>query len=270
MNYLLIDPVAFDLGFVKIYWYGIMYIIAFVLAYFLAKIRYKNNSNWTNKEIDDLFFYCCLGVVLGGRIGYLIFYNIENFLNNPLSLFDLQNGGMSFHGGLIGVILAVLFFNLKKQKFFFEITDFIAPLAPIGLACGRFGNYINSELWGKTTTSILGVYAPNEIGQWAIRHPTQLYEAFLEGIILFIILWFYTKKPRKIMTASAIFLILYGCFRFIIEFLRLPDAEIGYIAFGWLTMGQLLSIPMIVFGFYLFYIIIYFNNETIPKTTKNG
>lgn len=270
MEYLSIDPVLFDLGFFKIHWYGVMWGIAFTCAYFLAKTRCKNNVSWTNKQIDDLIFYCGIGVIIGGRAGYFFFYNIEYFLREPLSFFNFQNGGMSFHGGFIGIIVAVFILNLKTHKKFFEITDFIAPLAPIGLAFGRLGNYINGELWGKTTTSILGVYGPNTNGEWATRYPTQLYEAFLEGIVLFIILWVYTKKPRKIMSASAIFITLYGIFRFIIEFARMPDAEIGYIAFGWLTMGQLLSIPMIIFGLYLFYIIINSNNETISRSAKNS
>ena len=253
MNYIVIDPVILDLGFVKIYWYGVMYLLAFVLAYLLANYQANLSANWTNKQADDLVFYCAFGAVLGGRIGYLLIYNLPHFVSNPMSFFDFQGGGMSFHGGFIGVLLASLLFNLKTHKKFFETMDFAAPLVPIGLALGRIANYINGELWGKTTTSALGVYGPNQSGEWAIRYPSQLYEAFLEGVVLFVILWIYTRNPRPIMAASAIFMTCYGSFRFIIEFIRMPDSHIGYLAFSWLTTGQLLSLPMIFIGVYLFY-----------------
>jgi len=160
---------------------------------------------------------------------------------------------MSFHGGFLGVLLAMLLFNKKSKFSFFETTDFIAPLVPLGLAFGRVGNYINGELWGKVTTSVFGIYAPDQSGQWAQRYPTQLYEAFLEGVILFFILWLFSKKNQPVMATSALFLIFYGTFRFIIEFIRVPDSHIGYLALNWLTVGQLLSLPMILVGLYLFY-----------------
>jgi len=170
-----------------------------------------------------------------------------------LTFFNFQNGGMSFHGGFIGVLLAMLFFNRKSNHSFFQTTDFIAPLVPLGLAFGRIGNYINGELWGKITTSPLGLYAPDQSGQWAHRYPTQLYEAFLEGFVLFVILWIFSKKDRPVMAISSLFLIFYGTFRFIIEFIRAPDSHLGYMALEWITMGQLLSFPMILVGLYMFY-----------------
>ncbi len=253
MNYISIDPVIFDLGFIKIYWYGVMYLLAFITAYVLAKFRIKNNSFFTNKEVDDLIFYGALGAVVGGRFGYLIFYSLPSFIDNPLIFLSFQNGGMSFHGGFIGVLFATILFNRKTGKTFFQTTDFIAPLVPLGLFFGRIGNYINGELWGKVTSSNLGMYSPNYLGEWAYRYPTQLFEAFLEGLVLFAILWLFTNKSRPLMAPSSLFLILYGLFRFIIEFIRMPDIQLGYLAFGWLTMGQLLSLPMVIIGIFLFY-----------------
>ena len=262
MKYVIIDPVLFDLGFVKIYWYGVMYLLAFLSAYLLANYRAKSSQKWNKSHVDDLIFYGALGAVIGGRLGYLIFYNFSVFISNPLTFFNFQNGGMSFHGGFIGVLIAMLLFNKKTKFSFFETTDFIAPLVPLGLGFGRIGNYINGELWGKITTSSFGVYAPDQIGQWAIRYPTQLYEAFLEGLILFFILWLYSKKNPPITSISALFLIFYGTFRFIIEFIRVPDTHIGYLALDWITMGQILSFPMILVGFYLFYKSNYLKGET--------
>jgi len=253
MKYIVIDPVLFDLGFVKIYWYGVMYLLAFLVAYLLAKYRAKSSQKWNAKQVDDLIFYGALGAVLGGRLGYLIFYNFTIFISNPLTFFNFQNGGMSFHGGFLGVLIAMLLFNKKSKFSFFETTDFIAPLVPLGLAFGRVGNYINGELWGKVTTSAFGIYAPDQSGQWAQRYPTQLFEAFLEGVVLFFILWFFSKKNQPVMATSALFLIFYGTFRFIIEFIRVPDSHIGYLALNWLTIGQLLSLPMILVGLYLIY-----------------
>ena len=252
MKYIVIDPVIFDLGFVKIYWYGVMYLLAFLAAYLLAKYRAKSSQKWNERQVDDLIFYGALGAVLGGRLGYLIFYNFTIFISNPLTFFNFQNGGMSFHGGFLGVLIAMLLFNKKSKFSFFETTDFIAPLVPLGLAFGRVGNYINGELWGKVTTSAFGIYAPDQSGQWAQRYPTQLYEALLEGVVLFFILWLFSKKNQPVMGISALFLIFYGTFRFIIEFIRVPDSHIGYLALNWLTIGQLLSLPMILVGLYLF------------------
>ena len=253
MKYLVIDPVILDLGFVKIYWYGVMYLFAFMSAYLLARYRSKSSEKWNSSNVDDLIFYGALGVVLGGRVGYLLFYNFPSFITNPLIFFNFQNGGMSFHGGFIGILIATILFNKNSKFSFFETTDFIAPLIPLGLAFGRIGNYINGELWGKVTSSAFGIYAPDQSGIWAQRYPTQLYEALLEGVILFFILWLFSKNNKPLMATSALFSIFYGIFRFIIEFIRVPDSHIGYLAFEWLTMGQLLSLPMILVGLFVFY-----------------
>ena len=251
MKYIVIDPVIADLGFVKVYWYGVMYLLAFLSAYVLARYRIKSEVLWNTKHVDDLIFYGALGVVLGGRLGYLMFYNWPVFISNPLTFFNFQNGGMSFHGGFLGVLLAMVIFNKKYQFTFFQTTDFIAPLIPLGLGFGRIGNYINGELWGRVTDSSWGILAPDQSGLWEKRFPTQLYEAFLEGFVLFCILWLFSNKKPQVMATSSLFLIFYGIFRFIIEFVRAPDSHIGYLAFDWLTMGQLLSIPMIFIGIYL-------------------
>ena len=253
MKYIVIDPVIADLGFVKVYWYGLMYLLAFLSAYLLARYRIKSESLWNIKHVDDLIFYGALGAVLGGRFGYLLFYNWSIFISNPLTFFNFQNGGMSFHGGFLGVLIAMMAFNKKHQFSFFQTTDFIAPLIPLGLGFGRIGNYINGELWGRVTESSWGVFAPDQSGFWEKRFPTQLYEAFLEGLVLFFILWLFSNKKRPLMAISSLFLIFYGVFRFIIEFVRAPDSHIGYLAFDWLTMGQLLSLPMVIVGIYFLF-----------------
>ena len=250
MIYPSINPILFDFGFVQIYWYGLMYLLAFLSAYLLANYRAKQLNNWNTQQIEDLIFYGAVGVVIGGRLGYMLFYNLGNFLSDPLSLFAIQGGGMSFHGGFLGVLIAMVVFNRKYKHGLFDTLDFVVPLVPLGLFFGRVGNFINGELWGKVTTSPMGMYIQE---QGVSRYPSQLYEAFLEGLVLFIVLWLYSNKPRPIMSTSALFLIFYGLFRFIIEFVRVPDVQLGYLAFNWLTMGQLLSLPMIILGIYLLY-----------------
>ncbi len=246
-----INPIAIDVGFAQIYWYGLMYLTAFLAAYLLANARAKTlNNNWNTQQIEDLIFYGAIGVIVGGRLGYMLLYNLSNFLSDPLSIFSIQGGGMSFHGGFLGVLLAMVLFNRKYNKTFFVTMDFVAPLVPLGLGFGRLGNFINGELWGKVTTSPMGMYIQE---QGVSRFPSQLYEALLEGLVLFIILWVYSQKPRALMSVSALFLIFYGLFRFIIEFVRVPDVQLGYLAFDWLTMGQLLSLPMIILGVYLWF-----------------
>jgi phosphatidylglycerol:prolipoprotein diacylglycerol transferase len=250
MIYPTINPIALDLGFAQIYWYGLMYLLAFVAAYLLANYSAKQSTDWNSQQIEDLIFYGAIGVIVGGRLGYMLFYNLPNFVADPLSIFAIQGGGMSFHGGFLGVLLAMALFNRKYKKSFFVTMDFVAPLVPLGLGFGRIGNFINGELRGKVTTSPLGMYIQE---QGVSRYPSQLYEALLEGLVLFVILWIFSNKPRPLMSVSALFLIFYGIFRFIIEFVRVPDEQLGYLAFDWLTMGQLLSLPMIVLGIYLFY-----------------
>lgn len=248
-----IDPIALDLGFMQIHWYGLMYLIAFATAFGLGSYRAKQpNSGWTTEQVSDLIFWGAMGVVLGGRMGYVLFYNFDQFLTDPLWLFAVWEGGMSFHGGLIGVLVVLWVFGRRYDKSFFQMGDFVAPLVPIGLGVGRVGNFIGGELWGRAADVPWAVVFPRA-GDGIGRHPSQLYEALLEGLVMFAVLWWFSAKPRPRMAASAMFLILYGVFRSAVEFFREPDAHIGYIAFGWLTKGQLLSLPMIVIGLLFFY-----------------
>lgn len=243
-----IDPVAFAFGPVKIYWYGIMYLLAFAIAWMLSLSRTKKTGAIlsTQSEVEDFIFYCALGVILGGRIGYVLLYDLSNSIANPLLIFKIWQGGMAFHGGLIGVATSLYLFAKKYKINILRLMDFAAPLAPIGIALGRVGNFINGELWGRITTVYWGVVYPH--AGLEPRHPSELYEALGEGIILFIILWLYTKKPRPSGYPSAVFLIGYGLARFICEFFRQPDINLGFIAWNWLTMGQLLSLLMILAG----------------------
>lgn len=256
------NPVAVALGPIEVHWYGVMYLLAFGSAWWLGKRRAKMAGSPINSaEVDDLIFYGAMGIVLGGRIGFVLFYNFDNFLDNPLYLFKIWEGGMSFHGGFIGLMAAMAWYQRKLNCGFFQLTDFIAPLVPLGLAAGRFGNFINAELWG----------APSNV-PWAMklsceqfpadryidfagplcfsaRHPTQLYEMVLEGFVLFILLWVIASKPRPLMTISGCFLLFYGIARSSVELIRLPDAHIGYLMqTDWLTKGIVLSIPMIIAG----------------------
>lgn len=248
-----IDPILLSVGPLKIRWYGLMYLLAFASAWGLARHRIKKfDLPWTAEQLSDLVFYGAMGVVLGGRIGYMIFYNWTSLLAKPLSLFYVWQGGMSFHGGLLGVLFALFLFARKEGKHFFDVSDFVVPLVPIGLAMGRLGNFINGELWGRVTDVPWGMIFPYVDA--SPRHPSQLYELFLEGVLLFIILWRFTNKPRARYCASGLFLLLYACFRFLIENYRQPDAPLGFIAFDWLTMGQLLSLPMLLLGMILLFI----------------
>ncbi len=228
-----IDPVAFSIGPLKVHWYGIMYLLAFVIAYVLARGRARDAGSMIKPDqVDDLIFYSALGVIAGGRIGYMIFYAPGTLVADPLSIFKIHEGGMSFHGGLIGVLIAMAWYGRRIGRRFFEVSDFLAPMAPLGLGAGRIGNFINGELWGKVTDSPLGFMLPN--GE--VRHPTQLYEGFLEGLVLFAILWLYTLRPRPAMATTGVFLLGYGVFRFGIEFIRVPDQHLKYLAFDWLTI----------------------------------
>jgi phosphatidylglycerol:prolipoprotein diacylglycerol transferase len=242
-----IDPVAVSLGPVAIHWYGLMYLIGFVGGWWLGVVRARRpESGWQTSEIGDLLFYVALGVILGGRVGYILFYNFALFLDDPLMLLRVWQGGMSFHGGLLGVLLAMWLYGRKTGRSFFQVTDFMAPFVPIGLGAGRIGNFINGELWGAPTDLPWGMVFPFVDDQ--PRHPSMLYEALLEGLVLFVVLWLYSSKPRPTRAVSGMFLLGYGVFRFGVEFVREPDAHIGYLAMQWLTMGHLLSAPMIVFG----------------------
>ncbi|PIE45519.1 MAG: prolipoprotein diacylglyceryl transferase [Gammaproteobacteria bacterium] len=244
-----ISPYIFKIGSVGPTWYGLMYVIGFLLGYQYAKYRAKSMPQWSEQHISDLLTYAILGVILGGRIGYVLFYQFDYFINSPLYLFKITDGGMSFHGGLLGVVLALIAFARKNRKHWLSVTDFVAPVFPIGLFFGRIGNFINAELWGKVTDVPWGVVFPN--GGPLPRHPSQLYEALLEGLVLFFVMAIYAKSRPTRGRLSGLFLLGYGLSRFAVELVRLPDAHIGYMAFGWLTRGQLLTVPMIVFGLFL-------------------
>ena len=247
LTYPQIDPVLVTLGPLKIHWYGLMYLVGFAGVWILGQRRAKLPWSPIKPEaIEDLVTYGAIGVILGGRIGYILFYNFSEFLKDPLILFKIWQGGMAFHGGMLGVFVAMWFFGKKQNCTMMQLTDIIAPLCPIGLGAGRIGNFINSELWGRPTDVPWAMVFPN--GGPLPRHPSQLYEAFLEGVVLFIIVWTYSQKPRPTMAVTGLALFCYGCFRFFVEFFRMPDAHIGFLALDWLTMGQVLSTPMIVIG----------------------
>ena len=248
LAYPAINPVALDLGFVQIHWYGLMYLIGIGGAWWLAARRLAAfDPRWTRDTLSDLVFWVAMGVILGGRLGYVFFYDFAAYIAEPAKILRVWEGGMSFHGGLIGVMLATWWFGKRNGKSFFELMDFIAPLVPIGLGAGRIGNFINAELWGKATDVPWAMVFPTDPEQLA-RHPSQLYQFALEGVALFTILWFYSRKPRPTMAVSGMFAACYGVFRFIVEFVRVPDAQLGYLAWGWLTMGQILCLPMILGG----------------------
>jgi phosphatidylglycerol:prolipoprotein diacylglycerol transferase len=246
------DPVAIQLGPVAIHWYGITYLVAFGLFLWLAALRVKQSpyagSGWTRRDVEDLLFYGVLGVVIGGRLGYVLFYKPGYYLDHPLEIFAVWKGGMSFHGGLLGVLAAMLFYARMRGRQFLEVTDLIAPCVPIGLASGRAGNFINGELWGRAADASLpwAMVFPQS-GSSVPRHPSQLYQLALEGLLLFVLLWLYARKPRATGQVSGAFLVGYGIFRFIAEYFREPDAFLGLLALN-MSMGQWLCLPMIVAG----------------------
>ncbi|MFP4146182.1 MAG: prolipoprotein diacylglyceryl transferase [Halorhodospira sp.] len=242
-----IDPVALEVGPVAIHWYGLMYVVGFLAAWGLGRWRVRRPASPVSaQQVDDLVFFGALGVIVGGKLGYHLFYNLEGLLADPLALLRLWEGGMSFHGGLLGVTLALLLYAWRMALSPLRLGDFVAPLVPIGLGAGRLGNFINGELWGR----------PSEV-PWAMiypplgdepRHPSQLYQMGLEGVALFVLLWWFSAQPRPRGAVTGLFLLGYGLFRGFAELFRMPDAHIGYLAFGWLTMGHMLSLPMIVAG----------------------
>jgi phosphatidylglycerol:prolipoprotein diacylglycerol transferase len=249
-----IDPVALSLGPLKVHWYGLTYLVGFLAGWWLGKLRARKPwSPITEVQMGDLLFYLALGVILGGRFGYVVFYNFDVFLADPLWLLRVWEGGMAFHGGLLGVIFAMWWYGRKIDRGFWQLADFVAPLVPVGLGAGRIGNFINGELWGKPTDAAWGMVfrtAPDSLA----RHPSQLYQFALEGVVLFVILWWFSARPRPRMAVSGLFLAVYGAFRFMVEFVRQPDPQLGYLAFDWLTMGQVLSLPMVLAGATLMFI----------------
>lgn len=271
-----IDPIAVQLPQLgpfhpSVHWYGLMYLLAFGVAWLLgrSRIRAGRLPGVSVEQFGDLLFYGIVGVILGGRIGYVLFYAFGDLLRDPLMLIKVWDGGMSFHGGLLGVLVAAWWWTRRQGLHFFDVMDFVAPWVPPGLGFGRIGNYIGAELWGKYTQAGWGVVFPTDpafrgwsaerlqsefatgaLDQFA-RHPSQLYQACLEGLVMFVVLWWFSRKPRPRYAVSGLFALLYGMFRFIVEFVRVPDAELGYLAFGWLTMGQVLSLPLIALGLFL-------------------
>ncbi len=266
--YIAINPVAIELGPLQVHWYGIMYLLGFLFFWgvgnYLARARPW--AGWTTQEVGDFLFYGMLGVVIGGRMGYVFFYSLDSFLEDPLFLFKLTQGGMSFHGGLIGVILAIAWFARRTHRSVWQVSDFVVPLVPVGLGLGRLGNFIGGELWGRLSDLPWAMIFANSIepggwqstelrAAWAkgaldvfARHPSQLYQACLEGFLLAIILLIYSRKERPAAAVTGLFLLGYGVFRLVAEFFREPDSHIGYLAGQWLTMGMLLSLPMVVAG----------------------
>ncbi|MGV3591127.1 MAG: prolipoprotein diacylglyceryl transferase [Gammaproteobacteria bacterium] len=243
-----IDPVAVAIGPLKIRWYALTYIVGFAAAWWLGNRRAAQpGSGWTKEQVADLITNGMLGAILGGRIGYILFYNFDAFLADPPMILRVWEGGMSFHGGFLGVALAVALFARSNRKNVLDVFDFTAPLAPIGLGAGRIGNFINGELWGRATDVPWAMVFPAGPSRLP-RHPSQLYQFFLEGIVLFTLLWWYSSKPRPRMAVTGLFLLGYGLQRFCVEFFRQPDEGLDFVAFDWMTRGQQLSLPMIVAG----------------------
>lgn len=238
------NPIAVELGPLKIHWYGIMYLLGFLAAWWLARLRAaRPGSTWKASDVDDLIFYCMLGVIFGGRIGYVLFYGLTFWAKDVWYPIKLWQGGMAFHGGLLGVLLAMTLFARSRRRSYADVYDFTVPLPALGLFFGRIGNFINGELWGKPTTVPWGFKVDG-----VVRHPSQLYEAALEGLLLFAVMWWFTSRPRPRFAPSGLFLVIYGVCRSLVELVRVPDAHIGYLLGGWLTEGQLLSFPMIIAG----------------------
>ncbi|OCG33205.1 prolipoprotein diacylglyceryl transferase [Gilliamella sp. Choc4-2] len=275
------DPIVFSIGPISLHWYGAMYLFGVLGAFYLAKRRVdKSNNQWTLQQVENLLFWGFLGLFIGGRLGYVFFYNFATFIKNPIVLFKVWEGGMSFHGGLIGAIFVIAIFAKKANKTFMQVGDFVAPLVPIGLMFGRFGNFINGELWGRVTNLPIGMLFPtssyadfkfvqshpewfslySKLNGILPRHPSQIYEMVFEGIVLFIILNIFIRKPRPTGAVSGVFLFCYGLFRFVIEFFRQPDEQLG-LFLNIISMGQILCLPMIIGGILILLFSYRFNNK---------
>jgi phosphatidylglycerol:prolipoprotein diacylglycerol transferase len=247
-----ISPEAFRIGPVAVHWYGLAYLIGFLFAWILGRRRIAKNGGFTLTQFDDLLTWGILGVLVGARLGYVFFYTPGHFIANPLDIFKVWEGGMSFHGGLLGVLIAQGLAARRYGKGFFQTMDFMAPLAPLGIFFVRMGNFINAELWGKVTDVPWGMVFPGAGPE--PRHPSQIYEAVLEGLVLFVIVWTFSAKPRPVMAVSGVFALGYGVFRCFVEFFRQPDAHIGYLAFGFVTIGMLLCVPLLLTGSILLFL----------------
>lgn len=250
------DPVAFSVGPVAVHWYGLAYLCGFAVGVGLGIILARRaSSGWTTDDVWDLLFYTAVGVIVGGRLGYVLFYGFDNLISDPLYLFKVWSGGMSFHGGLVGVVIALLLYARSRNRSLLAVGDFIAPLCPAGLGIGRVANFVNQELWGRTSDVSWAVLFPKDPSGMP-RHPSQLYEAALEGVVLFlVVLWFVRVQERKANPVpgriAGLFLLGYGLSRILVEFFREPDLHIGFIAWQWVTMGQILSVPMVILGLFL-------------------
>jgi len=267
------DPIAFKVFGWGVHWYGITYLVGFLVGWWLARLLARQHPEWkiTAHQVDDLLFYMGLGVILGGRIGYLLFYDMgaliqePNFLAVLKRIISINKGGMSFHGGLLGVLTAVWLFNRKYKLGYFVIMDMMAMIAPVGLGAGRIGNFINGELWGRPSNVPWAMIFPRSNTDIP-RHPSPLYEMLLEGVVLFIILWWFGRKPRPTMAISGLFALFYGLFRIFVEFYRKPDIQLGYLAFGWVTMGMVLSAPLCVVGIALLWYA--YHNRKLQNTKE--
>ena len=265
MNYPIIDPVIFAVGPLAVRWYGLSYLVGFAIAYYLGlRQRRERFPSFTQNDVSDVVFYGAIGGVIGGRVGSVLFYNFDRFLSDPLYLLRLWEGGMSIHGGFIGAVIALWLFSRRTNRTFWRVTDFVATLTPIGLGCGRLGNFANTELPGRITDSAFGMHYPcaadairaismtcTEQYEAVARHPSSLYQAFAEGVVLFAIVWIVAMKPRPTGFVTGVFLLAYGVIRMFTEQFRLPDAHIGYLGADWLTMGQVLSLPLALIGILL-------------------
>ncbi len=281
------DPVAFSLGPLSVHWYGLTYLAAFLAFWLIASWLADRRPwmGWTREAVGDFMFYGMLGVILGGRLGYLLFYGLDNVLADPLSIIRVWDGGMSFHGGLLGVIAAMAWFGRKTGRGFWRTADFVAPIVPLGLAFGRIGNFIGGELWGRLSDVPWAMIFPASLplnaapdglqAAWEAglldayaRHPSQLYHAGLEGLVLFLILMVYAARPRPLGAISGLFLAGYGAFRFVVEFFREPDSHLGYLLGDWFTMGMLLSLPMVVLG--LLIMVVAYRRKILPTAEPSS